>query len=375
MNKILLFGLVIVIIAGAGYYFFREGRIQIPMNGKPTGNTTNTLPNPSDPDAPVTAVVAENLDTPWAIAFLPEGDMLVTERGGAVKKITKDGTATEVGTIPNVREISEGGLLGIALHPQFSTNQYVYLYYTYGTSGNNTRNRVVRMKFDGTKLIDEVTIVDDIPGAPNHDGGRIKFGPDGYLYVTTGDAQEPSRAQDQNSLAGKILRITDDGKPAPGNPFTNATYSYGHRNPQGIAWDSTGILWQTEHGPSPGGNDEVNKIEPGKNYGWDIITGNQTREGLVTPVATSGSSDTWAPGAAAVVGDKLYFGGLRGAALYTYPLAGGSVTEHFKNEFGRIREVILGPDGMLYITTSNRDGRGTPGAGDDKILRVNPAKL
>ena len=380
MNKFVVPGIILLLaIIGIGYYLFQSGNLQVPLNGRPAGTPgTATMPGGENTaDAPRTTVIAENLDTPWGIAFLPDGDMLVTERSGTVRLIAGEGDPATVATLPDVREISEGGLLGITLHPEFEQNNFVYLYYTYGTSGNNTRNRVVRMTYENQRLADEEIILDDIPGAPNHDGGRIKFGPDGFLYVATGDAQEPSRSQDRNSLAGKILRVTDEGEPAPGNPFGNATYSYGHRNPQGIAWDSEGRLWSTEHGPSgvQSGNDEVNLIEPGKNYGWPDIVGVQTRSGMETPDATSGDTDTWAPGGAAFIDGSLYFAGLRGAALYEFSPDGSEVTEHFKNEFGRIREAIEGPDGLLYITTSNRDGRGSPDATDDKIIRVNPAKL
>lgn len=377
MNKRLLIGLVILIILAGGYYLFTQGRIQVPMNGKPTSSPSATNIDPKDPNAPVTAVVAENLDTPWGIAFLPNGDMLVTERPGSVKLVSGDNVIT-VATIPNVREISEGGLLGIALHPQFDTNKYVYLYYTYGSSRGNTQNRVVRMKFENNQLANEEIILDNIPGAPNHNGGRIKFGPDNNLYITTGDAQEPSRSQDRNNLAGKILRVTDTGQAAAGNPFGNRTYSYGHRNPQGIAWDSNGVLWESEHGPSGGWpnccQDEINKIESGKNYGWPDSVGDKVHSGTVGPIAQS-AGDAWAPGGSAIIGDTLYFSGLRGAALYTYPIGGGNVTEQFKDEFGRIREVIVGPDGMLYMTTSNNDGRGSPASNDDRIIRINPKKL
>lgn len=269
--------------------------------------------------------------------------------------------------------------MGIALHPDFQSNNYIYLYYTYEAQGNNTLNRVVRMTYSDRALKDEKIIVDRIPGASNHNGGRIKFGPDNFLYITTGDAQEPSLAQDRNSLAGKILRVTDDGKPASGNPFSNLMYSYGHRNTQGIAWDDNGSLWQTEHGRSaPTGLDEVNLIEPGKNYGWPEIQGDEERSGMVTPIRNSGPSTTWAPGGNAIIEKSLFFSGLRGETLYEAMIQDSQISEfreHFKGEYGRLREVIAGPDGMLYITTSNLDGRGSPATGDDKILRINPSKL
>jgi glucose/arabinose dehydrogenase len=269
--------------------------------------------------------------------------------------------------------------LGIDLHPDFSENGFVYLYYTYRQAQSGTLNRVVRMAFEGGKLVNEQIILDAIPGASNHNGGRIKFGPDGYLYVTAGDAQSPSLAQDVNSLAGKIMRITDEGAPAPGNPFGNLVYSFGHRNPQGIDWDENGNLWSTEHGPSgfETGNDELNKIEAGKNYGWPEIRGTEVREGMEAPVLESGRNDTWAPAGLAHLNGKLYFTGLRGAALYEVSFDNGRpvLKEYFKNEMGRLRDVVAGPDGMLYLTTSNRDGRGIPKRGDDKILMINPYKL
>ena len=326
-----------------------------------------------------TTVIAESLVVPWAIAFLPDKTMLVTERPGRVRFVDAKGSldASPVVTVPEAVEIGEGGLLGIALHPDFSANRWVYLYYTYAGSGNNTFNRVVRMTYKDKKLINEQIIVDEIPGAANHNGGRIKFGPDKYLYITTGDAQNPSQAQVTNALGGKILRVTDDGKPAPGNPFNNLVYSYGHRNPQGLAWDDRGQLWSTEHGPSGSqtGNDEVNKIEPGKNYGWPEIQGDQKKEGMEKPVVNSGFATTWAPAGAVIISGSLFFSGLRGQALYQAKINDNPVivNAYFQNEFGRIREVVVGPDGMLYITTSNRDGRGNPSQTDDKIIKINPA--
>lgn len=339
----------------------------------------------SSPEILSETIVAQGLDTPWAIAFLPDGQMLVTERKGTVRLVEKSGKLQDspVATINNAKEIGEGGLLGIVLHPDFVNNNYVYLYNTYDRVGDSTKNQVVRMKYSDSRLIEEQIIVDNIPGASNHNGGRIKFGPDNYLYITTGDAQEPSLAQDKNSLAGKILRVTDEGKPAPGNPFNNLVYSYGHRNPQGIVWDSNGNLWETEHGPSGGslgtGNDEVNFIELGKNYGWPVIQGDQVKQGMVTPIKNSTPQLSWAPAGAAFIGNSFFYGGLKGQTLYEAIIEGNKITEfkeHFKGKYGRIREVIGGPpDGMLYITTSNRDGRGRPAETDDRVIRINPEKL
>ena len=234
------------------------------------------------------------------------------------------------------------------------------------------------MVYKNKTLLNEEIIVDKIPGAPNHNGGRIKFGPDGFLYITTGDAQNPSQAQDKNSLAGKILRLADDGKIPDDNPFGNHVYSYGHRNPQGLTWDNQGRLWATEHGRSGilSGLDEINLIEKGKNYGWPDIQGDEIKVQMESPKIHSGS-DTWAPGGAAFLNNSIFFGGLRGQTFYEAKINGEKLElkEHFKGEFGRIREVVVGSDKMLYITTSNLDGRGSPKQGDDKIIKINPSKL
>jgi glucose/arabinose dehydrogenase len=322
-------------------------------------------------------IVAQNLDTPWGIAFLPNGGMLVTERKGTVQMIA-NGTTTLIAQISSSKEIGEGGLLGIALHPNFSDNSYVYLYYTYNQNGANTENRVVRMTYQDGALVNEKTIVDAIPGASNHNGGRILFGPDDYLYVGTGDAQEPSKSQDTKSLAGKILRVRDDGSIPSDNPYGNAVYSYGHRNVQGLAWDATGQLWATEHGRSglQSGLDEVNKIEKGKNYGWPDIQGDESKSGMERPFLQSGDK-TWAPGGMDYTNGNLYFVGLRGAAVYHFSVTGGASTmhEHFTNEYGRLRDIHIGKDGFAYITTSNNDGRGVAKEGDDKILKIKASLL
>lgn len=324
-----------------------------------------------------TKTLATGLDTPWALAFLPDNSILVTERPGRLRLVTKDGIlqASPVATIDDVVESGEGGLLGIAVHPNFSTNKYIYLYYTYEINGDDTRNRVVRFKLENNKLSDETLITNAIPGALFHNGGRIKFGPDNYLYITTGDAQVPSLAQTRTSLAGKILRVTDEGDPVPGNPFNTRVYSYGHRNPQGITWDEKGNLFETEHGNST--TDELNLISPGNNYGWPTITGKEERSGMTTPLLQSGT-DTWAPGDIAYYKNQLFFTGLRGTALYKVTLTNNTpsnLTQFFKGEYGRIREVILGKDNMLYLTTSNKDGRGSPTSNDDQIIRINPESL
>lgn len=319
-------------------------------------------------------VVAQNLDIPWEIVFLPNGEMLVTERSGKLLKIGSE--ARVIKEIEGVKHIGEGGLLGLALHPKFSANDFIYLYSTTQDS-NGITNRIERYKLSGDTLSERVVVLEGIKGSANHDGGRIAFGPDGFLYITTGDAENPNLAQDKNSLNGKVLRIKDDGGVPPDNPFGNAVYSLGHRNPQGLAWDESGTLWETEHGPSgvQTGYDEINFITKGANYGWPAVRGDQTKEGFVSPVIQSGSKDTWAPSGMAYWNGSLFFSGLRGEALYEARINNGNkivLTSHFKEEFGRIRAVVLGTDGFLYLSTSNKDGRGLEKTGDDKIIKTNP---
>ncbi|QQS39132.1 PQQ-dependent sugar dehydrogenase [Candidatus Woesebacteria bacterium] len=320
-------------------------------------------------------ILASNLEVPWAITFLPDNTMLVTERSGKVRQIGVDSKQnTPIATL-DVKQIGEGGLLGIAAHPNFVENHFVYFYYTYSGNEESTLNKVTRMVFEHESLREEMTIVDKIEGAANHNGGRIKFGPDNYLYITTGDAQEPSLAQDITSLAGKILRVGDDGRVPDDNPFGNLVYSYGHRNPQGISWDENGNLWATEHGRSGvlSGRDEINRIEKGVNYGWPEIQGDEKRTGMVSPYIHSGDFTTWAPAGIAIKNGILYFGGLRGQALYKVDTKKNvvEIEELYKDQFGRIREVIFGPDNYVYITTSNKDGRGDPDDTDDKLIRIN----
>ncbi len=366
---LLIFLLTIGLIASSIYSNFFQKRISnIPFVKENKQEITEKI------GVPRLTTLADNLEIPWALVFLPDKSILFTERAGRVRMIDSNGKlqTMPLATIADVQAIGEGGLLGITIHPDFSQNHFVYLYYTYSNTNENTLNRVLRFEFENNKLQNQRIIVDGIPGASNHNGGRIKFGPDNFLYITTGDAQEPSLAQNKNSLAGKILRVTDDGKPAPGNPFENEVFSFGHRNPQGIGWDSKGRLWATEHGSST--MDELNMVQIGKNYGWPEIRGDQKQNGMENPILHSGS-DTWAPAGAAYLNGSIFFGGLRGQALFEYNIENKKLIGHLKGEIGRIREVVLGPDSLLYITTSNRDGRGIPNNTDDKIIRVNPNKL
>jgi aldose sugar dehydrogenase len=366
---------VIVLVVGGLLAMLLTNLIR---NGTSPTDVPYTQPPPisNQEPQPDIAVVAEDLQSPWELVFLPDGRMLVTERVGNIILITTQPILRTdvIFLLEDGYQVGEGGLLGMALHPDFSTNRYVYIYYTYNSPQNEILNRVVRYTFEDDTLINGETIIENIPGARFHNGGRIKFGPDNYLYITTGDALTPALAQDITSLAGKILRVTDEGEPAPGNPFDNEIYSYGHRNPQGLAWDGQNRLWATEHGASA--LDELNLIQPGRNYGWPVIEGDQTRENMVAPVLHSGNN-TWAPSGAGYYNGSIFFTGLRGVSLYQAVIGNGTATliTHFENIFGRLRTVAVGPDNALYILTNNTDGRGSPQTGDDKLIRINPDSL
>ena len=374
MPKIITATLLIIFLLLIVSLFKKEENI-------PLQTTTNSQesPRPTE-DLALISTVATNLEVPWALAFLPDGSILITERVGRIRIINKEGKLQEkpIATLSQVEQTGEGGLHGIAIHPQYPNPPYIYLYYTYSTGGDNSLNRVSRFIYEDQTLKDEEVVVDKIPGAIFHDGGRIKFGPDKSLYITTGDALNPTLAQDKNSLAGKILRVKDpstrsvnSGQASSGQVQVEVV-SYGHRNPQGIAWDKSGRLWGSEHGQSA--TDELNLIQPVRNYGWPITRGDQTQAGMESPIIHSGSA-TWAPAGMAYHSGSLYFAGLKGQALFQFNIESKTLKEHFKGQLGRIREVVLGPDNMLYITTSNRDGRGFPASDDDKIIKINPEKL
>ncbi len=336
----------------------REGT----SSGAPAGN-------------PEFQTVASNLEIPWEIVFLPGGDILLTERPGRLRRIGDEEGSYEV---PDVYHIGEGGLLGMALDPEFENNRFLYLYLTYrDRDSGEIMNRVDRYIYSAADgLSKRNTIISDIPGSRIHNGGRISFGPDGYLYITTGDASESSLAQERDSLAGKILRIRADGTVPGDNPYDTEVYSYGHRNPQGLAWDDEDRLWATEHGPQ--GRDELNLIRPGRNYGWPRITGESAESGMEVPIIHSGS-DTWAPSGAAYHRGSIYFAGLRGRSLYEAVSGKQADTaqlyNHFEGRYGRLRNVRKGPDGKFYLLTSNRDGRGRPDADDDRVISVDPSVL
>jgi len=379
MKKKITILILVVIILLAGGVIYAISRIA--KNITPTSNSPQVSQegDSSSKEIPDQATIVENLTIPWGLAFLPDETLLIAERPGNLLHLSFEDGVQSIIEVEGVEHIGEGGLLGIALHPQFENNNWVYLYLTTTVDGGLI-NRVERYRWQDDQLANKETIFTDIPGARFHDGGRIAFGPDGYLYIATGDAGNENSAQDTTSLAGKILRLKDDGTIPEDNPFNNAVYSYGHRNPQGLTWDNQGRLWSTEHGRSvlASGFDELNLIESGKNYGWPRSEGNTVLPGTVGPALHSTADITWAPASALYWDGSIFFGGLRGETLYEAVLSNSTVTalkKHFVGEFGRLRTVELGPDGLMYLTTSNRDGRGSPQEGDDKIIRLNPAQF
>jgi glucose/arabinose dehydrogenase len=334
-----------------------------------SGGASSTAGGPPDLGAP--QQVASGLDVPWGMAFLPDGNALVAERdtGRIVQVSPGGGQARRVYEVPGVDVGGEGGLLGLAVSPDYAQNRWVYAYHT-----SDSDNRIVRFRLDGDARPE--VVFDGIRKAGNHNGGRIRFGPDGMLYAGTGDAANTASSQDPDSPNGKILRLTPEGDPAPGNPRAGSpVYTLGHRNVQGLAWDSAGRMYATEFGQNR--LDEVNRIEPGKNYGWPEVEGEGDTEGgrYTNPIVTW-STDDASPSGAAIAGDTLYVAALRGERLWTVPLNDGQAGEpraELRDRYGRLRTVEVAPDGALWLATSNRDGRGDVRSGDDRILR-HPAR-
>ncbi|HXG64406.1 MAG TPA: PQQ-dependent sugar dehydrogenase [Blastocatellia bacterium] len=335
--------------------------------------------------------VASNLEVPWAIAFAPDGRIFFTERPGRVRVIENGRLRPEpLATISDVEETGESGLMDLSLHPQFAGNRLLYIAYAYQGGGM----RVVRFRESGNALTDRKVIIENIPAARFHAGTRARIGPDGKLYITTGDATDRELAQRLDSLAGKTLRLNDDGSVPPDNPFRNQQgarpeiWTIGHRNAQGIAWQpGTGLQFQTEHGPSgfdgPGGGDEANIVEQGKNYGWPVVHHEQSREGMVsplleyTPAVAPASAMFYSGSAFPQFRGNFFFGNLKGQRIIRVELDGRRVVRQerlLEGKYGRIREMAEGPDGAIYFSTSNRDGRGSPAQNDDRILRLVPVK-
>ncbi|WP_416404530.1 PQQ-dependent sugar dehydrogenase [Arthrobacter sp. LFS091] len=317
---------------------------------------------PVSHEAPKGLRVEQKLDVglqlPWSVIFLPGGTALVSERDSGMIKSIRQGKAATVGQLPGVVPGGEGGLLGLAPSPTFASDHWLYAYLT-ATSDN----RIVRVRLkgdaDGSLALGETEVIfSGIPKASTHNGGRIRFGPDGLLYVGTGDSQRRDQPQDPSTLGGKILRLTPDGRPARGNPFgdDNPVYSYGHRNVQGLAWDSGGRLWASEFGPDV--DDELNLITPGGNYGWPTVTGAPGRKGFIDAKVVWPSTSDASPSGLEILDDVAYTGALRGQRLWAIPLEGeatGAPVAYFTGEYGRLRDVAGAPDGTLWVISNNKN--------------------
>lgn len=332
-------------------------------------------PKPSQPAPPCNyPSEVNNLYTVWSINLLPDCSMLIGQRDGVLVRTSPSQATYTVSAVQGSLG-GEAGLMGVTIHPNYKSNGYVYLYYSTNVGGPIT-NVIERVRLSGNSLVDRTTIVGGIPSHRWHAGGAIAFGPDGKLYVTTGDlTQRTTVPQNTNSLAGKILRFNADGSIPSDNPFGNAVYSYGHRNPQGLVWDNTGRLWSTEHGPSGDdiegdgvlvyGRDELNIIQKGKNYGWPHAYGERPHAGTVPPTLHSGTS-TWAPAGIVHVNGKLYFTGLAGQALYEVSNINSStptLERHLHGVYGRLRAITVHGD-SLYVGTSAQQ----PGA--DRVVKI-----
>ncbi|NYF99020.1 PQQ-dependent sugar dehydrogenase [Janibacter cremeus] len=330
--------------------------------------------DPADPDEPeesgkvsIAETVATDLQTPWDVDFLPGGSALVTLRdSGKVLRLDDEGTTVldaggEGGAVPGVQHESEDGLLGLAIGPDGG----IYMYLT-----TKSDNRILRYEMEGDDLVDPEVILEGVPTNENHSGGRLAFGPDGHLYVTTGDARNLDLPQDTSSLAGKILRLTASGEPAPGNPFDNEVFSYGHRNVQGIGWTSDGTMYASEFGSSE--YDELNLIEAGGNYGWPHVEGWAEDSDYINPLVTW-TTDEASPSGIAVTDEGIWMTALRGERLWHVPIRSdgklGEPRDHQLN-LGRLRAVTAAAGDDLWVVTSNTDGRGDPSASDDRIIRL-----
>ncbi|REE98962.1 PQQ-dependent sugar dehydrogenase [Thermomonospora umbrina] len=367
VRRIIAVGAGALALAGCASDPEGGGRTPPPLSSPPASGGSPVAPTGAVPGAP--RDLATGLSVPWAIAFLPGGDALVTERDSArLLRVTARGRVTEVGRVPGVEPGGEGGLMGVAVSPSYDRDRYVYLYFTAADD-----NRVVRFRHDD-RLTAPRPIVTGIPKGANHNGGRIAFGPDRLLYVATGEVYRTDLAQDRASLGGKILRVAPDGRAAPGNPFGSRIWSYGHRNVQGLTWDGKGRLFATEFGQDR--FDEINLIERGRNYGWPEVEGIQPGNGddrFTDPLLTWTTAEA-SPSGLAYASGSLWAAGLRGRRLWQVPVGPdgrvGRPVAHYDGRYGRLRAVVRAPDGSLWVTTSNKDGRGDPAEGDDRILVI-----
>ncbi|QES08533.1 PQQ-dependent sugar dehydrogenase [Streptomyces venezuelae] len=363
---------VLVLVAGCSSGGTEDRPGTAPPTSPPVTATASAGPSgsasaPAGGRVAVAGTLTEGLRSPWGLAELPGGDLLVSSRDErTITRIDgRTGAKTPLGEVPGVVPGGEGGLMGLAVR-----DGWVYAYLT-----AESDNRIVRMRYgggDGDRLGAPQPVLTGIPKGLVHNGGRIAFGPDRMLYAGTGETGRTGLAQDRESLGGKILRMTPEGRPAPGNPFAGSVvYSYGHRNVQGIAWDDEGRLWAAEFGQNTW--DELNLVEPGKNYGWPEAEGRAGEARFVDPVAQWPTSEA-SPSGIAYARGAIWMAGLRGQRLWRVPLSGaersGDPGAFLSEEYGRLRTVLAGGGGRLWLVTSETDGRGTPGPGDDRILRL-----
>ncbi|MBP1995684.1 PQQ-dependent sugar dehydrogenase [Paenibacillus eucommiae] len=391
-NSVFVGLIAVLVLSGCGK---APAVTEKPVHTEQSGQSDNQGNKGEDsPGLPYTIeVAASGLDVPWELVVSPDGRLFFTERSGLLRVIDQ-GKLIE-SPVLNLQEAlyqkSEAGLLGLALDPDFASNHYMYLYQSY-LDGGDAKNRIIRIVEENNQAKLDKVLLDGLPASQNHNGGRLKFGPDGMLYITNGDASDTSNSQDLGQLSGKIMRIQPDGSIPADNPFGNSpVYSLGHRNPQGLAWDpDSGRLYSSEHGQSA--HDEINLIEAGANYGWPLIQGDETEseEGdaakqgpgpLTAPILHSGK-ETWAPSGMAFITQgpwkgNLLVANLRGAQIQRLLLGADGQTAEvaeflFSSESDRLRDIVEGPDGSLYVLTNNRDGRGRPGKDDDRIIRLRP---
>jgi glucose/arabinose dehydrogenase len=341
-----------------------------PSDPSPSPSTSpSTSPSPRRPGRPhVVGTAATGLEAPWGVTFLPDGSALVSERDTTRVVAIDDGRVRRVGRVEGVAPQGEAGLLGLAASPSFAEDRTIFAYLTTAED-----NRVVTMTYDGRRLGPPKPILTGIPNGFIHDGGRLLFAPDGNLFVSTGETGQEQLAQDRDSLGGKVLRITPDGKAAPGNPRRGSrVWTMGHRNIQGLAFDDRGRLWATEFGQNTW--DELNLIDKGRNYGWPLVEGRGDLEEYRNPFVQWRTEDA-SPSGLAYLDGSLWAGALRGGRLWQIPVTAsgtGRPRDFFVGDFGRMRTVVAAPDGNLWVTTSNRDGRGDPAPQDDRILVVAP---
>ena len=337
-----------------------------PSTTEPTSSSPSRKDRPGPPR--VVDTVARNLSVPWGIAFLPDGTAIVTERDTRRVLAIDDGQVTQIGLIESAAPQGEAGLLGVAVSPDFAEDRAIFLYVTTAED-----NRIVRTTYRNGELGPPRVILDGIPNGFIHDGGRLQFGPDGHLYASTGETGAPELAPNRDSLGGKILRITPDGDPAPGNPDPSSPiWTLGHRNVQGLAFDDQDNLWASEFGEST--FDELNLIRKGGNYGWPRFEGRGDDPNLINPQVVWNTSEA-SPSGLAYLDGRLWLGALQGERLWRIDVTNGRATEptdFFVGKYGRLRTVVVAPDGNLWVSTSNRDGRATPGPDDDQIIVVDP---